>query len=122
MDESRLNIANGEYTLKLGNTFPNQNSKNMFHTLKCKFLTFIKFKVQAKKYFFLVQFFLLTHIFLNISDDFKPASVDVTKDATVQVSSNNQVTVTAPNLGKFSLLFFSKNFPHLSFLDLFEKN
>ena len=34
------------------------------------------------------------------SDDFKPASVDKNRCATVDVGSNNQVTVTVPNLGK----------------------
>lgn len=33
------------------------------------------------------------------SDDFKPASVDVNKKATVDVGNNNQVTVTVPHLG-----------------------
>lgn len=36
-----------------------------------------------------------------ILDDFKPASVDVNKMATVDVGTNNQVTVTVPHLGKF---------------------
>lgn len=33
-------------------------------------------------------------------DDFKPASVDLSKAATLDVSSNNQVTVSVPNLGE----------------------
>lgn len=33
-------------------------------------------------------------------DDFKPASVDLSKVATLDVSSNNQVTVTVPHLGE----------------------
>lgn len=33
-----------------------------------------------------------------VLDDFKPASVDVKKMATVDVGSNNQVTVTVPHL------------------------
>ena len=32
------------------------------------------------------------------SDDFKPASVDVTKEATVEVEANNRMTVTVPHL------------------------
>jgi hypothetical protein len=34
------------------------------------------------------------------SDDFKPASVDTNKIATVDVGNNHQVTVTVPHLGK----------------------
>jgi hypothetical protein len=39
--------------------------------------------------------------YLLFADDFKPASVDVNKAAKLDVSSNNQVTVTVPHLGKF---------------------
>lgn len=39
------------------------------------------------------------------SDDFKPASVDKNRVATVDVGSNNQVTVTVPNLGEFLSLY-----------------
>jgi ELL-associated factor len=35
------------------------------------------------------------------SDDFKPASVDTNKIATVDVGNNHQVTVTVPHLGKW---------------------
>lgn len=38
---------------------------------------------------------------LRFPDDFKPASVDTSRMATVDVGSNNQVTVTVPNLGEF---------------------
>lgn len=40
-------------------------------------------------------------------DDFKPASVDVHKEATLETGSNNTVTVTLPHLGKyyFSICF-----------------
>lgn len=34
-----------------------------------------------------------------VLDDFKPASVDVNKIASVEVGSNHQVTVTVPHLG-----------------------
>lgn len=34
------------------------------------------------------------------SDDFKPASVDINKIATVDVAKTNEVTVTVPHLGK----------------------
>lgn len=36
-----------------------------------------------------------------LADDFKPASVDSSKVATLDVSTNNQVTVTVPHLGEF---------------------
>lgn len=37
----------------------------------------------------------------SCADDFKPASVDLTKVATLDVSTSNQVTVTVPNYGKY---------------------
>lgn len=39
-------------------------------------------------------------------DDFKPASVDAHKEATLETGTNKQVTVTVPHLGelKFDLL------------------
>jgi hypothetical protein len=38
---------------------------------------------------------------IAITGDFKPASVDVNKEATLETGSNNSVTVTVPHLGKF---------------------
>lgn len=42
----------------------------------------------------------MKNLYFFISDDFKPASVDMNKMATVDVGTNNQVTVTVPHLGK----------------------
>jgi hypothetical protein len=39
--------------------------------------------------------------FHSIKYDFKPASVDTNKIATVDVGNNHQVTVTVPHLGKW---------------------
>lgn len=38
---------------------------------------------------------------LYLPDDFKPASVDLSKMATLDVTTNNQVTVTVPNVGEY---------------------
>lgn len=38
-------------------------------------------------------------------DDFKPASVDTSKKASLDVGDNQQVTVTVPHLGK--IFYFS---------------
>lgn len=46
----------------------------------------------------------ISMILLLLSDDFKPASVDVNKIANVEVGSNHQVTVTVPHLGKTKFL------------------
>jgi ELL-associated factor len=46
-----------------------------------------------------------------IADDFKPASVDVHKEATLQTGSNNSVTVTLPHLG---MLKYNNNKINLS--------
>ena len=46
---------------------------------------------------------------LCFSDDFKPASVDVNKMATVDVGTNNQVTVTVPHLGRYLLFILNIN-------------
>lgn len=43
--------------------------------------------------------------FSRVTDDFKPASVDVHKEATLETGSNSQVTVTVPHLGKWSIDF-----------------
>lgn len=43
-------------------------------------------------------------------DDFRPASVDSTKIATLDVSSNNQVTVTVPHLGKSTHIIPNSNY------------
>lgn len=43
-------------------------------------------------------------MYILITDDFKPASVDVNKMATVDVGTNNQVTVTVPHLGKYKYI------------------
>lgn len=76
---------------------------------------FIHSNVSKKvKYLQCLNSFIL--IFL---DDFRPASVDSSKVATLDVSSNNQVTVTVPHLGKNFLnnyhhYFFPSNFSNYS--------
>lgn len=46
----------------------------------------------------------------QFQDDFKPASVDVNKEATLETGSNNTVTVTLPHTGKhhFAICFVIK--------------
>lgn len=39
-------------------------------------------------------------VFHTIKYDFKPASVDVNKPASLEVGTNKQVTVTVPHLGE----------------------
>lgn len=87
--------------LKLGASFTNPNARTAFHTLKCKSLFTennpnILISLLPHFNFF---FRRLCSIQL-ITDDFKPASVDVHKEATLQTGSNNSVTVTLPHLGK----------------------
>lgn len=55
--------------------------------------------VKLPHFNFLISLTLsLTH--LLFLDDFKPASVDAHKEATLETGSNKQVTVTVPHLGK----------------------
>lgn len=44
-----------------------------------------------------ITFFI--YIRISITVDFKPASVDAHKEATLETGTNNQVTVTVPHLG-----------------------
>lgn len=69
--------------LKLGTTFSSHH--NAFHTLKCKW------DINHQPNISLIPFHPFT-------DDFKPASVDLNKEATVEVSPNNQVQVSVPHL------------------------
>lgn len=64
------------------NIFNNDNIKNCYKSIK---------KMSFKQIWY-------------ITGDFKPASVDVNKMATVDVGTNNQVTVTVPHLGKLLTL------------------
>lgn len=82
--------------LKLGASFTNPNARASYHTLKCKFHMFFLLlrPIRHKK---LPHFNFL----LLISDDFKPASVDAHKEATLETGSNSQVTVTVPHLGNY---------------------
>lgn len=62
--------------------------------------------------------------FSNLPDDFKPASVDLSKTATLDVSSNNQVTVTMPHLGEYFInmkLSISMFVVHTGRVDTLEK-
>lgn len=42
----------------------------------------------------------------HAADDFKPASVDVHKEATLETGSNNTITVTLPHLGEYKFCQF----------------
>ncbi|KAH8372843.1 hypothetical protein KR009_006280 [Drosophila setifemur] len=81
----RLNIGDEVRELKLGSTFNPKNSSTSFHTIKCKGCRSIPYPDRSA--FKCVSF----------ADDFKPASVDTSRMATVDVGSNNQVTVIVPN-------------------------
>lgn len=64
--------------------------------LKCYYLQIIYYdEVLPHFYLHCFQLFTIT----TFTDDFKPASVDVHKEATLQTGSNNSVTVTLPHLG-----------------------
>lgn len=91
--------------LKLGASFTNPNARAVFHTLKCESI-FLKFQHFVSAICHILSFANLLDFFLrqNLPDDFKPASVDVHKEATLQTGSNNSVTVTLPHLGKISLI------------------
>lgn len=81
----KFGLRNEIRELKIGQSFTNPKSA-AFHTVKCKFLF-----APLSKGFGSWTYFI---------DDFKPASVDTNKKATVDVAGNNQVTVTVPHLGK----------------------
>lgn len=80
----KLGLGSEVRQLKLGSTFTNPRS-TAFHSIRCKSnesLNAIRFTIS-----------------FSVSDDFKPASVDLNKKATIDVGSNNQVTVSVPHLG-----------------------
>lgn len=94
--------------LKLGASFTSPNARSVFHSLKCKCKSTRNFI--TKNNFFLPHPTFLSTFSSHSShylDDFKPASVDVHKEATLETGSNNTVTVTLPHLGKyhFSICF-----------------
>lgn len=82
----KFGLRNEVRQLKIGQSFTDPKH-TAFHTVKCKWIMFIKCICSRLK-------------FNSISDDFKPASVDTNKKAAVDVAGNNQVTVTVPHLGK----------------------
>lgn len=94
--ENRLNMGIDMHPLKLGSSFSNAPSRETFHTIKCKF---VDKNIMRQRSFYDSYFF--TCLFL---DDFKPASVDTSKTGKLDVSSNSQVTVTVPHLGKIIVL------------------
>lgn len=69
--------------LRLGSSFSNKGSA--FHTFRCKFRSVITLPQVCLCVLFLC------------ADDFKPASVDTSKMATVDVLPNNEVTVNVPH-------------------------
>ena len=48
----------------------------------------------------------LTHSYVALLDDFKPASVDTSKMATVDILQNNEVNVTVPHCDGAGTSFF----------------
>lgn len=111
--DQRLNLGTEVRELKLGSTFSTSNPRTSFHTLKCKYsfsgrrakLLVAIVAVAASVVRIQPSIHACSHITyrspLFFADDFKPASVDISKAATLDVSSNNQVTVTMPHLGEY---------------------
>jgi len=88
----RLNIGEEVRELKLGATFNPKNTSTAFHTIKCKCCPGDSHSPSPE---------LRIHPQTpRLADDFKPASVDTSRMASVDVGSNNQVTVTVPNSGE----------------------
>ena len=79
--------------LRLGNSFTNKGSA--FHTFRCRF--YILYSVSDVYW---------THTHLLLPDDFKPASVDTSKMATVDILQNNEVNVTVPHCDGAGTSFF----------------
>lgn len=98
--ENRLNMGIDMHPLKLGSSFSNAPSRETFHTIKCKFVD--KNIMRHKGHFMIHRLYFFTCLFFL--DDFKPASVDTSKTGKLDVSSNSQVTVTVPHLGKIIVL------------------
>lgn len=88
----KLGLGSEVRQLKIGQSFTNPKSA-AFHSIKCKFW---------------VSYLKYDHEIGSASDDFKPASVDTNKIATVDVGQRNQVTVTVPHLGEFHNIFYEK--------------
>lgn len=86
----KLGLGSEVRQLKIGQSFTNPKSA-AFHSIKCKFwISYINYDNGIG----------------SVLDDFKPASVDTNKIATVDVGQRNQVTVTVPHLGEFSQYFY----------------
>lgn len=92
--EDRLNLGCEVRELKLGSTFYSQTPRTSFHTLKCECHYNSLIEKDNNNVF---------NNFSIILDDFKPASVDLSKIASLDVTSNNQVTVTVPHLGMYGI-------------------
>lgn len=84
----KLQVLKGrEVELKIGQSFLSRNSNaHAFHTLKCECQPFYANLLKIKTFL------------AKISDDFKPASVDVQKMAKVEVGQTHDITVTVPNI------------------------
>lgn len=89
MDDRHNSVEGRE--LKLGTTFSNHHTA--FHTLKCELDRSFAFPENVSNSVSSLSLFLPP-----LPDDFKPASVDLNKEATVEVGTNNQVNVTVPHL------------------------
>lgn len=79
----KLGLGSEVKELHLGTSFTNPRG-SAFHTFRCK----LHINQQIN---------LFSVSFLHVIDDFKPASVDSTKMATVDILPNNEVNVTVPH-------------------------
>lgn len=71
------------------------SSVSNFYKIQAKSSNLLRRTLPHLTLFPFVQLLTIT----TFTDDFKPASVDVHKEATLQTGSNNSVTVTLPHLG-----------------------
>ena len=88
----KLGLGSEVRELKIGQSFTNPKA-TAFHAIRCKSSCFCSLVVGLE---------YSSRCGVVLVDDFKPASVDMNKIATVGVGNNNQVTVTVPHLGTSS--------------------
>lgn len=95
----KLGLGSEVRELKIGQSFTNPKA-TAFHAIRCKSYCF--YSLEGLKYDRCYG--------VVLADDFKPASVDMNKIATVGVGNNNQVTVTVPHLGTSNRVFITYSF------------
>lgn len=86
----KLGLGTEVRELKLGTSFTNPK-ESTFYTLRCKYVCYCNEKILNLKCELTKKIFIL-----YILDDFKPASVDINKMATIDVGVNKQITVNVP--------------------------